>query len=227
MNVHVLQHVSFEGLGEIEPWMHAHGHRASTTQFFRNERLPDPLGIDWLVVMGGPMNVYEYRNYPWLREEKRFIETAIRQGKRVLGICLGAQLIADALGAKVYQNEEKEIGWFPITLRPEARSFFEGCPSTLEVFHWHGDTFDLPSGAAWLAESEGCKHQAFSYGQNVIALQFHLEMNATAVQNLLEHCHADLTPGPFVQPTEEITRRDGTESRMALSRLLDSLEQMK
>jgi GMP synthase-like glutamine amidotransferase len=183
--------------------------------------------VDWLIVMGGSMNVYEYRNHPWLREEKRFIETAIGQGKHVLGICLGAQLIADVLGAKVYQNQEKEIGWFPITLRPEARSFFADGPSPLEVFHWHGDTFDLPSGATWLAESEGCKHQAFSYGRNVIALQFHLEMNAMTVRNLLEHCHSDLTPGRFVQPPEEIARREGIESRTALSQLLDSLEQVK
>lgn len=223
MNVHTFQHVPFEGLGEIEPWMHEHGHRLTPTQFFREDALPDPENVDWLIVMGGPMNVYEYRNHPWLREEKLFIERMIAQSKCVLGICLGAQLIADVLGAKVYQNREKEIGWFPVTWRGEAAAFFGDAASPLNVFHWHGDTFDLPSEATLLAESEGCRHQAFSYGPSVVGLQFHLEMNPSDVAALLKHGCADLTPGRFVQLEGEMMRYEHPEAKAALRQLLGTL----
>jgi len=225
MKIHVLQHVPFEGLGEIGPWLADRRHRLTGTQFFRGDPLPPLEEVDWLIVLGGPMNVYEYRNHPWLREEKQFLERAIAQKKRVLGICLGAQLIADVLGAKVYQNPEKEIGWFPIQVLPGAASFFDGAPSTLAAFHWHGDTFDLPAGAAWLARSEACRHQAFSVGPHVVGLQFHLEMNASGVAALIEHGRSDITPGRFVQGEAQMLQSGlpDPETKAALHRLLEAL----
>jgi GMP synthase (glutamine-hydrolysing) len=225
MNVHILQHVSFEGPGEIEPWMRARGHHLTHTHFFRGEHLPDSHAVDWLIVMGGPMNIYEYRNHPWLRDEKRFIERVISRDKCVLGVCLGAQLIADVLGARVYQNYEKEIGWFPIQWHSGAAHLVPHGSSRLEVFHWHGDTFDIPEGGALLADSEGCRHQGFSYGSNVVGLQFHLEMNASGIEALIEHGRADLTArGRFVQTEEEIKRHQPRDTTAVLGHLLGTLE---
>jgi GMP synthase-like glutamine amidotransferase len=126
-------------------------------------------GFDWLIVMGGPMNVYQYRDYPWLRAERRVIRDAVSANKRVLGVCLGAQLIADALGGKVFQNDHKEIGWFPVSAVPEGADSPFVFPHETTVFHWHGDTVSLPPGGVWLARSPGCEHQAFSVGSRVLA----------------------------------------------------------
>ena len=166
LNIHCLQHVPFEGPASIGDWISARGHRLTTTHLYCREVLPLLETVDWIVVMGGPMNVYEYRLHPWLREAKRFLAAALEANKTILGVCLGAQLLADVLGAKVYQNAEKEIGWLPISLRSGSGTdlFFPGAPRELMVFHWHGDTFDLPAGADWLASSVGCAHQAFAFG---------------------------------------------------------------
>src|SRR5271170_6697939 len=120
MRIHYFQHVPFEGLGCIAQWAAEKEHTVTATRFYLDEPAPNPGEIDWLVVMGGPMNIYEEAEYPWLAREKRFIGEAIRGGKTVIGICLGAQLIADVMGGPVTRNLEKEIGWFPIELTPEA-----------------------------------------------------------------------------------------------------------
>src|SRR3990172_6021504 len=139
MNIHYFQHVPFEGLGCIEGWAQALGHHLSATRFFENEPLPEIEAIDWLVVMGGPMGAGDEDKYSWLPLEKIFIEKAIGQAKVVIGVCLGAQLIADVLGAKVYPNEYKEIGWFPIQITDEGQisSLFGFLPSQFNVFHLH------------------------------------------------------------------------------------------
>ena len=159
MRIHYLQHVRFEGLGCIETWAQSEKHSLTGTHFFQNDPLPELGNLDWLIVMGGPMGVADEQKYPWLTTEKRFIEKAIRDGKTVLGICLGAQLIADVLGARVYSIQHKEIGWFPIELTDEGQrsSLLGFIPDQFDVFHWHGDTFDLPDGATHLARSEACQ----------------------------------------------------------------------
>ena len=169
------------------------------------------------------MNVYEYRFHPWLREEKRFLERALSAGKTVLGVCLGAQLLADVLGARVYQNSEKEIGWLPISLRPGQMTdrLFPGAPPELTVFHWHGDTFDLPVGASCLASSAGCQHQAFAFGDRVVGLQFHIESTASSVAALVEHCGTELTEGRFIQPSAEIAANNS--HFLANEKLLNAL----
>ena len=131
-------------------------------------------------------------NFPWLVSEKQFIREAIRSGKPVLGICLGAQLIASAMGAGVYRNPLKEIGWFPIRGISSNDSSVFCFPPSMIVFHWHGETFDLPPGATRLAKSDGCENQAFQFGQSVIGLQFHLETTPLAAREMVLNCRNEL-----------------------------------
>jgi GMP synthase-like glutamine amidotransferase len=204
MRAHYLQHVPFEGLGSIEPWLRAAGYEVTGTQFFQSSVLPDPRDLDLLVIMGGPMSVNEEEDFPWLGPEKRFIRDVIESGKPVLGICLGAQLIANAMGADVYPNRVKEIGWFPVErVSPIDDSSFR-FPLSAEVFHWHGETFDLPPGATRIARSEGCENQAFQIGVSVIGLQFHLETTSESAQAIVSNCRAELNPSQYIQGEMEI-----------------------
>jgi GMP synthase-like glutamine amidotransferase len=203
MQVHVLQHVSFEGLGSIAPFLDARRARISHTRFFEAHRLPDSGSIDMVVVMGGPMSTNDEETLPWLIEEKQFLRDAIVRGIPVLGICLGAQLIAAALGAEVSRNPVKEIGWFPVHAVPAPAENFH-FPEECMAFHWHGETFDLPPGAVRLAESAGCKNQAFQFNRNVLGLQFHLETTIESAAALLDNCRNDLTAGPYVQSEAEL-----------------------
>ena len=177
MKIHFLQHAHFEDPGFLIDWAGRNNHNYSTTFLYNNETLPGIDEFDLLVIMGGPMNIYEEEKYPWLAEEKDFIKKTIHSNKKLLGICLGSQLIADALGAKVYPNKHKEIGWFPI-YKNEFSCF--NCTRYLEreilSFHWHGETFDLPEGADRLYSSDATPNQGFAFGENLIALQFHWEV---------------------------------------------------
>jgi GMP synthase-like glutamine amidotransferase len=233
MRVHWLQHVPFEGLGSIEPWLLERGHQLSVTRFQHwgrasgrmgaaepvgGEGLPDPGALDCLIAMGGPMSVNDEHLHPWLAAEKRFIARVIERGIPVLGICLGAQLIASALGARVLRNPEPEIGWFPVQAIPAATAGSISTtnsttnavpagfafPPSLPVFHWHGETFELPPGAVPLARSAACANQAFSLGDTVVGLQFHLETTPEAARVLVEHCGEELVAAPFVQSAAEI-----------------------
>jgi GMP synthase-like glutamine amidotransferase len=206
LNIHYFQHAAFEGLGSIQTWIENNNHQLSATKFYEDAILPDLENIDWLIVMGGPMGVYDTDKYPWLNAEKEFIRRAIDLNKTVLGICLGSQLIASASGAKVYPNKQKEIGWFHIELTKEAKenSLFKDLPEDLTVFHWHGDTFDLPDGAVRIAETEVTKNQAFLIKDNVVGLQFHMEATEESIGGMLTHCKSDIVPGDSVQTVEKI-----------------------
>lgn len=204
MNIHYIRHEPFEGLVCIEDWIKKNGHTISVTKTYESPTFPSLDSFDWLIVMGGAISAYNDDKVPWLGAEKAFIRQSVHAGKRVLGICLGAQLIASALGAKVYPNTEKEIGWFPIHLTPAAKGhpLFVGIPDKLTVFHWHGDTFDLPEGAVRLASSVVTPNQAFAVGEKVLALQFHYEATAESILDMTTGCGADLTPGPWVQDVD-------------------------
>jgi GMP synthase-like glutamine amidotransferase len=204
MRAHCLQHVPFEGLGCIEPWLVAAHYEIAYTRLFEAADLPEPGEVDFLVILGGPMSVNDEADFPWLAPEKRFIRRAIEAGTPVLGICLGAQLIANALGARVSRNREKEIGWFPVEATPTDGAAPFRFPPTTEVFHWHGETFDLPAGAIRLARSAGCENQAFQLGRSTLALQFHLETTPAAARSMVNHGGAELQPARYVQSAAEI-----------------------
>ncbi len=229
MRLHSFEHVMFENLAYIETWSPAKKFEISRTRFYANDPLPEIEDFDWLIVMGGPMNIYEESKFPWLREEKKLIEQAIKAKKTVLGICLGAQLIADVLGGKVTKNKHKEIGWFPVKLTPEAENsifFMKGddkkgqplkfgtVPESFTAFHWHGDTFQIPKGAIHLAESKACRNQAFEYHNRVIGLQFHLESTAESIERLITNCADEIVDGEYIQKPETMRSMKGSLSEI-------------
>ncbi len=230
MQIHYLQHVPLEDPGTILKLARSRGHRVSSTRFHEGQGLPALDDFHWLIVMGGPMNVYQEGEYPWLLSEKRFIERAIRARKVLLGVCLGAQLIADVLGARVRKNAFEEIGWFPVwkTQEADGSSLFREFPSEMEAFHWHGDTFDLPRGAIHVARSAGCEQQGFVYEERVVGLQFHLEMTEEMARQMVEEGKEEMAMGPFVQSPVEIFS-DGerfTRINDKMHWLLDRLERL-
>ena len=178
-----------------------------TVRLYKGDALPILSPDDGLVVMGGPMNVDEDAKYPWLTPEKAMIAKHAAANGRVFGVCLGGQLIARALGAKVTKNARKEIGWHTVHMHPEARKSgpFEGFPETLIALQWHGDTFGIPTGAKHAASSDICAHQALYKGNRVIGLQFHFEAEEKEVRDFVRFFDDELKEGgPYVQNGQEI-----------------------
>lgn len=207
MRIHYLQHIAMENPGSILTWADEKGHSLTHTRFYENEPLPGQQDFDLLVVMGGPMNIYEEDKYPWLAVEKAFIRQSIEAGKAVLGICLGSQLIADVIGGKVTTNSQPEIGWFPIRWSDEAleNPLMSSFPKESLVFHWHFDTFSvLPPEAKVLAESAACKHQAYVYKDRVFGFQFHLENTLELLHGYIAECGEELKPAAYVQTPEQL-----------------------
>lgn len=206
MRIYYLQHVDNEDLANMLSLFKRHGHKISRTLLHKDEILPLLDSFDWLIIMGGPMNVDEHGKYPWLIEEKTFIKKSIKAGKIVLGVCLGAQLIARALGAKVKKNKYKEIGWHKITLTPTGKksTLFRGFPSSFTPIHWHDDTFDIPAGAKVLARSKACKNQAFEYKGRVFAVQFHIEYAAKHIRKFYKTEKEPVVLGKFEQRKKQI-----------------------
>lgn len=203
--IHCFQQVPFEAPGRIAAWAAEHHHPLATTHLYDNGTPPSPDDYDWLVVMGGPMCANDEANHPWLTTEMGAIEAALGAGKTVVGICLGAQLIARVMGARVYPNPTPEIGWFDVTLTSAAldHALTDDLPESFTPLHWHHDTFDLPSGAVRLARSEACPNQMYAVGTNVVGIQFHLEMTEEVVTALADHT-GDLTAAASVQTRDEI-----------------------
>lgn len=200
VKIHYFQHVEYEDLGSIADWAKQRHHPVSATRWHCGDTPPHLDEVDLLIIMGGPMNIYEDNLYPWLAAEKRFIAAAIAAGKRVLGVCLGAQLIADVMGAKVTANAFKEIGWFPVHKSTGANGpFAAALPESFTAFHWHGDTFNLPPGATRLAHSVACENQAFSVDDQILGLQFHLEVAPINVQTWAEQGSHELVEAPYIQ----------------------------
>lgn len=226
-HLHFFQHVSFENLGIIESWAHHHDFTVSSTQLYKDQSISIPEQSDWLVVMGGPMGVYDQEEYPWLETEKAAIAQAIDRGKVVLGICLGAQLIAQVLGAGIRPNAYKEIGWFPVYLDSDvlAHPISDVLPSQWDAFHWHGDTFEIPDGARLLARTSACRNQGFVYDDRVVGMQFHLEVTRSGAAELVKNCAVDLSVDEFVSTPEQILSPQApfAESHEVMARLLDYL----
>jgi GMP synthase-like glutamine amidotransferase len=221
LRIRVFQHVPFEDIGSMDPWARGRGHRVERTRFHAGDAPPPADAYDWLIVMGGPMGARDEDRLPWMAGEKRAIEAALSAGKAVLGICLGAQLIADVLGAEVRRNRHPEIGWFPVTLSPDALRgpLADAFPPSFTAFHWHGDTFAIPAGAVPLGSSAACDNQGFLIGDRVLALQFHPEVTSAGMEDLLRACGHELRPGPFVQDAAAI--RAGIGAAPGLNAMMD------
>ncbi len=206
MHIHCFQHIPYEGLGVIKTWCDVQGYKISYTRFFTEYKFPELEDIDMLIIMGGPMGVYDEKQFPWLIDEKLFIKNALDNGKKILGICLGAQLLAGVLGAKVFVNKEKEIGWFPIQYSDEAidLDFCSASGGEDVVFHWHGDAFELPPNAQSIGKSAATDCQGFIYGDRVVALQYHLEMDKNSVLELLHYGKDELLRGKYIQSEKDI-----------------------
>jgi GMP synthase (glutamine-hydrolysing) len=220
--VHCIEHVAFETPGRIADWVVERGHSFASTRVYDGEPFPSLDSFDALVVMGGPMGVHDDERFAWLADEKRLIDEALRADKRVLGVCLGAQLIANVLGARVYRNRFQEIGWFPVQIAEAGRAPW-GLPREILAFHWHGDAFDLPRDAVHLAKSAACEHQMFAIGTNVLGIQFHLEVTRAGVEDMLRHGAADLGEGPYVQTPAAMLAGEATfaASHALLDAILD------
>jgi GMP synthase-like glutamine amidotransferase len=203
MKLHVLQHAAYEGPGEIATWAQERGHTVSISHLYRGDAVPVPSEYDALIIMGGEMNIYQYRDWPWLQDETAAIQASMQAGKPAVGICLGAQLLADCLGSRVVQNPVYEIGWFPVNWTAEAHQFFPQLPSVGPVLHWHGDRFGLPAGATRIALSLGCPEQGFLIHGKVLALQFHMEVDPGLVK-LYVNSQEKWPVGKYIQTPAQI-----------------------
>lgn len=193
MRLLAIQHVPFEGVGLIGEWASERGHTVAVVQAL-TEEYPQLGEFDFLVIMGGPMDADDEIASPWLTAEKQFITRAIAGGKLVLGVCLGAQILAEVLGGRVRRAREREIGWYPVTRmdRRTPPALFSEWPESVVVGHWHGDTFDLPDGLRPVLSSELTPNQAFVFDERVVGLQFHLEWDEAQLLTLLRECPGDL-----------------------------------
>jgi GMP synthase-like glutamine amidotransferase len=213
MRAHWIQHVPYEGLGYLESWLAEHAAEVSCTRVFADEPLPPAAMVDLLVILGGPMSVNDETALPWLVAEKTFIAQVIEAGIPTLGICLGAQLIASALGAAVGPSREREVGWWPVEAVPSMAASRPDdlfpFPERVTCLQWHGETFALPAGAVHLALSAGCEHQAMQIGRRAIGLQFHPEATPQWVAAVLAHSPDALRPGPYVMAENELTMDTG------------------
>jgi GMP synthase (glutamine-hydrolysing) len=203
MKIGVLQHAAFEGPGEIGLWATSRGHSLAVHHLYQGDALPAPDSFDLLLIMGGEMNIYQYRDWPWLKAESAFIRSTIERGKKTIGICLGAQFMADALDARVVQNAEIELGWMPVTWTSEARAAFPDLQPQATVLHWHGDTFGLPKSAVRLAASAGCPEQGFLVPGKCLGLQFHLEVDPALTKQFVDG-QVEWPKGPYVHSAETI-----------------------
>jgi GMP synthase (glutamine-hydrolysing) len=225
--VAILQHAVFEGPGFIGTWLKSHGFDVKVYELYAGSELPEMGALDWLIIMGGPMNIYEDDLFPWLKAERQFIKKAVQDQKLILGICLGAQFLADALGQWVHRGEYREIGWHPVYLTDLAlqSKLFHTFPEEIQPFHWHGDTFDTPPEATRIGASNACKNQGFLYQNRVLALQFHLEVTLEDIDRIITNCGQDLHEDLFVQARPEVLKNAGyiTAANKYMAQILERM----
>lgn len=208
MKIHCIRHEPFEGLAAIREWAVSNQLEISYTYTYLEQHFPEETDFDLLIIMGGTASVYDAADLPWVPEEMKFIKRVLDDGKKILGICLGAQLLAAVLGSRIYPGTAKEIGWFSVDFNREELSELDFLPEEMVVFHWHGDTFDLPPGSVRLASSELTPNQGFVFNRKIWGLQFHPEMTREALQNITKGASADLEKsGLYVQSAQQILNK--------------------
>jgi len=222
MQINALIHAPFEGLGAIHTWLKKKNYFLSETHTYRGDKLPPIADFDWLIIMGGPQNLKELGKYSYLQDEVKLISQALKQGKLVLGICLGAQLIAESLGAKTEASPEKEIGVFPLRLteKGHADPILRHFPGEFLSTHWHNDMPGIPAGAEVLATSNACPRQIIRFTPYAYGLQCHLEFTAEDMHAMVSHGH-DLQSGRYTQTKEELLNHNYSTINQLLFLFLD------
>ncbi len=225
MRIHYLIHAPFEKLGVIEDWARKHNHSMTSTHTYKGESLPKLLDFDLLIIMGGPQSALELDSHLYLKEEIALAKRAIHEKKAIIGICLGAQILGEALGAKALKSPHKEIGLYPITVTTEGEKdpIFGAFSKQFDVMHWHSDMPGIPQDAVLLAKSEGCPHQAFRFGDRIYGFQFHLELTHELIAGMIENCPDDLKPGKYIRSTEELLNADFASINKKMYQALDHI----
>ncbi|WP_307719409.1 type 1 glutamine amidotransferase [Paenibacillus xylaniclasticus] len=204
VKVLAFKHYDFDDPTAFEQWAEQNGHQLRITDPACGINIAWLADTDLLIICGGPMSAYDDDKYEWLREEKAFIRKAVEQGIKILGICLGAQMLAEILGGKAYRHSVKEIGWHLISRTEDSHPWTSWMPDQFFSFQWHGDTFELPPGARWLARSEACGHQAFAWGDRVVGLQFHLETTPSCIEQMMDKWADEMVDAPYIHSAERI-----------------------
>jgi GMP synthase-like glutamine amidotransferase len=227
MHIHYFQHDHFEDLGFIGDWAKSNNFSTSATRFDLKPDLPKHEDYDWLVVLGGKMGVNDSIEFPWIKDEIEFIKQSIVKGKIVLGICLGSQLVASALGAKVYKNSEPEMGFWPVKFLPDSRedSVFKFFPPEIIALHMHFDTFSLPEGAINMANSNITDCQAFRKDDNVFGFQFHFEITPKNSLKFFKETEPELVAGRYSQNSDQMISLAGClmENNKIFEKVLDEI----
>lgn len=228
MKILCITHASFEKPGAIATWAENKKHTLVEVAPYDGESLSDELNFDLLVIMGGPQSPLETDKYPYLSDEIAFARKAIKANKCVWGTCLGAQIIAEALGAKTLRSENKEIGMYPVEVLAEAKHdpVFSQFGNSFNAIHWHNDMPGIPEGGTLLAKSKGCSRQAFVWGDRVYGFQFHLEPTRELIEGMIENCPDDLKSGTYVRTKDELRGSEFDEMNKHMFKMLDYFEKI-
>lgn len=225
MKIHYILHADFETPRTIDEWAIERGHSTSLSRPFAGEPLPSADEFDTLIVMGGPQSPRNLKNAPYLVDEIALIKSSLKESKFILGFCLGAQLIGEALGGKTEKSPNKEVGIFPIQLNSLGMvdPIFQSIPDLFDVLHWHNDMPSLPEGAKVLAASEGCPRQVIRFGEKVLGFQCHPEATIFQVKEMITHCPEDLGFSTYTQTADDMLDRNFSAMRQIMHKILDNI----